>query len=164
MLIIISVYWGILTLFSLITIAGANVAMILFGWLQEKMNPPGRISTTMLPFWFGTLVGIIPWLAMSVNIFQISQDAPATLLAVLIVQGIFFFCFGLNQWLQYREIGKWASYIFGQKTYLVLALALSHCSHGKYLPSLLWHKSTSSKLDKEFRGQVVTSGLESLKA
>ena len=122
MLVIISMYWGILTLAGLIAVVGANIAMILFGWLQEKMNPPGRETTTMLPFWFGTFVGIAPWLAMSVNISQISQEAPATLLVILIVQGIFFFCFGLNQWLQYKEIGKWRSYAFGEKTYLVLSL------------------------------------------
>ncbi len=122
MVVIISMYWGILTLAALFGIVGANVAMILFGWLQEKMNPPGRTSTTMLPFWFGTLAGIAPWLAMSVNISQISKDAPAALSLILIVQAIFFFCFGLNQWLQYRGVGKWSSYMFGEKTYLILSL------------------------------------------
>ena len=39
-----------------------------------------------------------------------------------LAQSIFFFSFGLNQWLQYRKIGKWTSYIFGEKTYLVLSL------------------------------------------
>jgi hypothetical protein len=123
MVAIISMYWGIVTLAALIAVVGANIAMILFGWLQEKMNPPGRSSTTMLPFWFGTLAGIAPWLAMSVNISQIPlDDAPDGLFLILVVQAIFFFCFGLNQWLQYRGIGKWKSYIFGEKTYLILSL------------------------------------------
>jgi hypothetical protein len=39
------------------------------------------------------------------------------------VQGVFFFCFGLNQWLQYRQVGPWRNYAFGEKTYLVLSLA-----------------------------------------
>jgi hypothetical protein len=34
----------------------------------------------------------------------------------------FFFSFGLNQWLQYRGIGRWADYAYGEKTYLVLSL------------------------------------------
>ena len=123
MLIIISMYWGILSINALIAIAGANVAMILFGWLQERMNPPGRTSTTMLPFWFGTLVGITPWLAMSVNLFYYGEQAPSAIFVILIVQGIFFFCFGLNQWLQYRAVGRWSNYVFGEKTYLVLSLA-----------------------------------------
>jgi hypothetical protein len=121
MVIVISLYWGIVTINALIVIAGANVGMILFGWLQERMNPPGRTSTTMLPFWFGSLVGITPWLAMTANLFYVS-DAPVALFAILIVQGLFFFCFGLNQWLQYRGVGRWTDYAFGEKTYLVLSL------------------------------------------
>lgn len=122
MVIVISMYWGIVTINALIVIAGANVAMILFGWLQERMNPPGRTSTTMMPFWFGCLVGITPWLAMGINLFFYS-DVPGAIYVILIVQGVFFFCFGLNQWLQYRGLGKWTSYAFGEKTYLVLSLA-----------------------------------------
>lgn len=122
MVIVIALYWGVVTINALIVIAGANVAMILFGWLQERMNPPGRSATTMLPFWFGSLVGITPWLAMGVNPF-LYTDAPTAVFAILIVQGVFFFCFGLNQWLQYREVGRWANYAFGEKTYLVLSLS-----------------------------------------
>jgi len=104
-------------------VVGANIAMILFGLLQEKMNPPGRTSTTMMPFWFGTLAGITPWLAMTANISQIPLDeAPDGLFLIMIVQAIFFFSFGLNQWLQYRGIGKWTSYMFGEKSYLILSL------------------------------------------
>ena len=65
------------------------------------MNPPGRTSTTMRPLRFGALVGITPWLATGVNPF---------------------FCFGLNQWLQYKGVGRWVDYAFGEKTYLVLSL------------------------------------------
>jgi hypothetical protein len=123
MVAVMSMYWGILTLSALIAVVGANIAMILFGWLQEKMNPPGRTSTTMMPFWFGTLAGITPWLAMTANISQIPLDqAPDGLFLIMIVQAIFFFSFGLNQWLQYRGIGKWTSYMFGEKSYLILSL------------------------------------------
>jgi hypothetical protein len=37
-------------------------------------------------------------------------------------QFVFFFSFGLNQWLQYRGVGPWRSYAFGEKAYLVLSL------------------------------------------
>lgn len=122
MVIIIALYWGIVTINALIIIAGANMAMIFFGYLQERMNPPGRTTTTMIPFWFGTLVGITPWLAMAINI-PLYSDAPEYIFVILGIQGVLFFCFGLNQWLQYREIGPWKSYAFGEKTYLVLSLA-----------------------------------------
>lgn len=35
---------------------------------------------------------------------------------------VFFNSFALNQWLQYRQVGPWRSYAFGEKAYLVLSL------------------------------------------
>lgn len=121
MVILISFYSGITGIDAVIAIAGANVAMILFGWLQELMNPPGRRTTTMLPFWFGTLVGLAPWVAIAVNVIG-SATMPGFVYGIVLAQAVFFFSFGLNQWLQYRRIGRWADYAYGEKTYLVLSL------------------------------------------
>ncbi len=63
MILLIAFYAGITQVVAAITIIGSNVAMILFGWLQERMNPPGRESTTMFPFWFGCIAGAAPWIA-----------------------------------------------------------------------------------------------------
>jgi hypothetical protein len=121
MIILIGFYSGITSITAVIAVAGANVGMILFGWLQERMNPPGRTSTTMLPFWFGTLVGITPWIAIAVNVGG-AKDVPGFVYGIVIAQFVFFFSFGLNQWLQYREIGRWADHASGEQAYLVLSL------------------------------------------
>lgn len=121
MVILIGFYTGLTSINTVIAVAGANVAMILFGWLQERMNPPGRASTTMLPFWMGTIVGLAPWLAILVNVVGADQ-VPGFVYGILVAQFVFFFSFGLNQWLQYREVGPWQDYAFGEKSYLVLSL------------------------------------------
>jgi hypothetical protein len=121
MVLLISMYSGITGIDALIAIIGANVAMILFGWLQERMNPPGRRRTTMLAFWFGTIVGIAPWIAISVN-FVGADEVPGFVYGIFVVQALFFFSFGMNQWLQYRGVGPWSDYAFGEKAYLVLSL------------------------------------------
>ncbi|MEO8475567.1 MAG: heliorhodopsin HeR [Actinomycetota bacterium] len=121
MIVLIGFYSGITSINAVIAVAGANVAMILFGWLQERMNPPGRSSTTMLPFWFGALVGGAPWISIAVNIAG-SKTVPGFVYGIVIAQFIFFFSFGLNQWLQYRGVGRWSDYAFGEKAYLVLSL------------------------------------------
>ncbi len=121
MIILISFYSGITGLAAVIAIVGANVGMILFGWVQERMNPPGRASTTMLPFWFGTVVGIAPWLAIGYNTLA-APMVPGFVYGIVLAQLVFFFSFGLNQWLQYRGVGRWADYAYGEKTYLVLSL------------------------------------------
>jgi hypothetical protein len=121
MVILISFYSGITGIDALIAIAGANVAMILFGWIQELMNPPGRSRTTMLPFWFGTLAGLAPWAAIATNVVG-ADTVPGFVYGIVVAQFVLFFSFGLNQWLQYRGVGKWADYAFGEKGYLILSL------------------------------------------
>jgi hypothetical protein len=121
MVLLIASYSGITNISAVVGVAGANVAMILFGWLQERMNPPGRTSTTMMPFWFGTIVGLAPWIAILINIIG-SETVPGFVYGIVIAQFVFFFSFGLNQWLQYHQTGRWSDYAYGEKTYLVLSL------------------------------------------
>jgi hypothetical protein len=121
MVLLIALYTGIDGISALIGIAGANVAMILFGWLQEASNPPGRSSVTMRPFWFGCVAGAAPWLAIGYNLVAADQ-VPGFVVGIFVSLFIFFNSFALNQWLQYRQVGPWRSYAFGEKTYLVLSL------------------------------------------
>lgn len=121
MLILIGFYFGLTGIETVVAVIGANVAMILFGWLQERMNPPGRSRTTMMPFWFGTLAGVAPWVAILINLVG-TEQVPGFVVGIFVSLLIAFFTFGVNQWLQYRRIGPWRSYAFGEKTYLVLSL------------------------------------------
>jgi hypothetical protein len=121
MVLLIALYSGIDGISALIGIAGANVAMILFGWLQESTNPPGRATVTMRPFWFGCIAGLAPWLAIGYNLVA-AEDVPGFVVGIYVSLFLFFNSFALNQWLQYRKVGPWRSYAFGEKTYLVLSL------------------------------------------
>ncbi len=121
MILLIASYSGITEIAAVLAIAGANVSMILFGWLQEKFNPPDRTETTMMPFWFGTIAGLAPWVAIWFNVIT-ADEVPGFVYGIVVAELVFFFSFGLNQWLQYRRIGRWSSYLFGEKTYLVLSL------------------------------------------
>ncbi len=136
MVLLIGFYSGITNITAVVAVIGANVAMILFGWLQERMNPPGRSTTTMLPFWFGTVAGIAPWVGILIQIVG-SKTVPGFVYGIVIVQFVLFFTFAVNQWLQYRSIGKWTDYVYGEKTYLVLSLAAkSLLAWQIYFPSL----------------------------
>jgi len=121
MIVLIGTYSGITDIAAVVAVIGANVAMILFGWLQERMNPPGRTSTTMMPFWFGTLAGLAPWVAIWVNVIG-ADTVPGFVYGIVVAEQLFFFSFGLNQWLQYRGVGRWRDYLYGEKVYLVLSL------------------------------------------
>ena len=69
----------------------------------------------------GALVGIAPWIAIVVNTFG-ADEVPGFVYGILVAQAVFFFSFGVNQWLQYRGVGRWSDYAFGEKAYLVLSL------------------------------------------
>jgi hypothetical protein len=122
MVILIGSYSGITDITAVLAVIGANVSMILFGWLQERMNPPGRSTTTMMPFWFGTIAGAAPWVAVWVNVIG-ADTVPGFVFGIVVAEQFFFFSFALNQWLQYRGVGRWTNYVYGEKVYLVLSLA-----------------------------------------
>ncbi|WP_052688997.1 heliorhodopsin HeR [Williamsia herbipolensis] len=122
MIVLIGFYFGLTDIGTVIVVCGANIAMILFGWLQERTNPPGRADTTMLPFWFGCVAGAAPWVAIVVNFVGAGDRVPGFVIGIFVSLLVFFSTFAINQWLQYREIGPWRSYAFGEKTYLVLSL------------------------------------------
>ncbi len=108
---------------ALLAIFGVNVCMILFGWLQERYTKPG--SGDMLPFWFGCFAGIVPWIAVAINVAAPkgppASTVPGFVYGIVISLFILFNCFAIVQWKQYRAKGKWADYLYGERIYIVLS-------------------------------------------
>ena len=121
MIILISMINAVWDVVALIAIAGANIAMILFGWLQEKYEEPGKGS--LLPFWFGCIAGIVPWIAMFWLLFSpgSSSEAPGFVYGVVFSLFLFFNSFAIVQWLQYKKIGRFADYLVGERAYITLS-------------------------------------------
>ena len=136
MIVLVGLYAGITQVTAVIAIIGANVAMILFGWVQERTNPPGRRPADLAPFWFGCIAGAAPWVAITINLVG-SDDVPTFVYVIFFSLFAFFMSFAVNQWLQYRQIGPWRDYGFGESVYLVLSLAAkSLLAWQIYFPSL----------------------------
>lgn len=124
MIILIAQLNGINDYATLLAIFGVNVSMILFGRLQEKYTEPG--GGDMLPFVFGCLAGIIPWLIILVQLLTpggpAGSTAPGFVYGIVISLFILFNCFAIVQYKQYRAKGKWATYVRGEKAYIILSL------------------------------------------
>lgn len=124
MIVLIAQLVGISDVAALIGLFGVNAAMILFGWLQENYERPGNGG--WLPFTFGSLAGIVPWLAITIYLLSpgstSSASPPGFVYGIFVSLFVFFNIFALNQWLQYRAIGRWRDYLYGEKTYIVLSL------------------------------------------
>lgn len=114
---------GVADYIALLAAFGVNASMILFGWLQERYTEPG--SGDMLPFWFGCIAGSVPWIAIFINMFSPKGPAdtvvPGFVYGIVISLFIFFNCFAIVQWLQYRGKGKWADYLYGERWYITLS-------------------------------------------
>ncbi|MEX0757812.1 MAG: heliorhodopsin HeR, partial [Acidimicrobiia bacterium] len=72
MIVLIAALTGITDASAMIAIFGVNAAMIFFGAVQEKYEQPGG---SLVPFWLGCVVGVIPWLA--VGLYLVSPGSSA---------------------------------------------------------------------------------------
>ncbi len=124
MIVLISMLTGILDIAALLAIAGVNASMILFGLLQEHYEDADSPDTGWLPFVFGCIAGIVPWLAVALYIWSPTTEAspPDFVIWIFVSIFVFFNSFALNQWLQYKQVGKWRDYLFGESAYVLLSL------------------------------------------
>jgi hypothetical protein len=123
MIVLIAQIIGITDVAAIIAIFGVNASMILFGWLQEKYVQPGG---GLLPFWFGCLAGIVPWIIVVIFVIapgsSSGNETPGFVYGIVISLFILFNCFAIVQFLQYKPVGKWTNYLRGETAYIVLSL------------------------------------------
>ena len=115
---------GIADVAALIAIFGVNSSMILFGWLQEKYEQPG--SGGLMPFVFGCITGVVPWIVVAVYVIAPGStsgaETPIFVYGIIVSLFLFFNSFALVQYLQYKQVGKWANYRYGERAYIFLSL------------------------------------------
>lgn len=126
MIVLIGMLSGIWDLGAIILMFGINAMMNLFGIMMEFHNQHTK-KTDWTAFVYGSIAGIIPWIVIflyflgSVN----SGDAkpPAFVYAIIPTLFVFFNIFAINMVLQYKKVGRWADYLFGERVYIILSLA-----------------------------------------
>ena len=79
-----------------------------------------------MPFWFGCIAGIVPWLGLLVYVIAPGSTSdvaiPGFVYGIIISLFLFFNSFALVQYLQYKGKGKWSNYLRGERAYIVLSL------------------------------------------
>lgn len=121
MIVLIAGLTGISDVVALVALFGVNASMILFGWLMETHNEPGP-GADWSPFVFGCLAGAVPWIAIGIYLFGAGDEVPSFVYGIFVSIFVFFNCFAVNQFLQYRQIGRWRDYLFGERVYVWLSL------------------------------------------
>ncbi len=115
---------GVTDFAALFSIFAVNASMIMFGALQEKYETPG--NKQFLPFIFGCLTGIVPWVVILIYTLQpgstSAAEVPGFVIGIIISLFFFFNTFAFNQALQYAQVGGWKSYLRGERMYITLSL------------------------------------------
>ena len=122
MIVLIAMLTGIGDVAALVALFGVNASMIFFGLVQEHTSRPGEGG--LLPFWLGCIAGAVPWIAIAIYVVSpgTSANPPGFVYGIFVSLFVFFNVFALNMWLQYRRVGPWRDYLFGESAYVLLSL------------------------------------------
>ena len=97
--------------------------MNLFGLVMEQLNS-GKEKVDWGPFVWGSIAGIAPWIAIFIYMFGTGNfsSVPWFVWAIVVTYFVAFNTFPINMILQYKKIGKWKDYIYGERVYIILSL------------------------------------------
>lgn len=121
MVVLIAMFVGIWDVAAVVGIFAVNSAMIVFGLIMERRESVE--DPDMSAFWWGTVFGLVPWLLLVYYVIQGGGSVPGFVYVILVVQFLLFWSFGMNMWLQYRQVGRWKDYLYGEYVYITLSLA-----------------------------------------
>jgi hypothetical protein len=125
MIVLIGMLVGIWDLGTMIVMFGVNAMMNFFGIIMELHNQT-TTKTNWLSFIYGCIAGIIPWIVVFMYFMGAVGSAgakpPAFVYAIIPTIFVFFNIFALNMFLQYKKVGPWKNYLFGERMYIVLSL------------------------------------------
>jgi hypothetical protein len=125
MIVLIAMLSGMYDIASLLLVFTLTAVMNLFGLMMELHNQTTQ-KTNWTPYIFGCIAGIVPWIAIAVYFFgSISTaegEVPKFVYFILPTLFVFFFSFALNMALQYKKVGPWRDYLFGERVYVLLSL------------------------------------------
>lgn len=123
MIVLIAVLFGVFDIGALLLIFGINAVMNLAGYLMEQLNQYTD-ETKWSPFIVGTIAGLVPWIVIVLYAFGNSDpsEVPWFVYAIVGSYFLFFNLFPINMILQYKKVGKWQDYLYGERSYIVLSL------------------------------------------
>jgi len=121
---VISTFVGIWDFWSLAMIFLLNAMMIMFGYLMELLNQKTE-KTNWSPFILGSISGGFPWVVLFAyftgDIINSGNKVPTFVYLIFIIYLVLFMSFAVNMVLQYKGIGKWKDYLFGEREYIILS-------------------------------------------
>ncbi len=125
MIVLIATLFGIYDIATLLLIFVANALMNIFGLYMELMNAgKDKKKVKWGPFVYGTIAGLAPWVVIILYMTGTGNYdmVPWFVWAIIGTYFVAFNTFPINMILQYKKVGKWSNYLYGERTYIVLSL------------------------------------------
>lgn len=125
MIVLIAMISGVNDAGALLAIAGVNASMIFFGLLQEVFSRPSSGRVNWMPYIYGCFAGAVPWVVIALQIATAEEAGPGPpgfVYGIIVSLFILFNSFAVNMVLQYKRVGPWRDYVFGEKAYILLSL------------------------------------------
>jgi len=123
MIVAIAMLSGVYDIAALIPLFCINATMNLFGLVMELHNQTTE-KTNWTAFIFGSFAGIIPWIVIVLYFWGATQNAsvPTFIYYILASLAFFFLLFPLNMFMQYKKVGRWKDYLYGEYGYILLSI------------------------------------------
>lgn len=124
MMVAIGLLVGVVDFASLLMLFGLTAVMNLLGLAMEVYSQ-GTHKPSWLAYIIGCVAGAIPWLVIVIYLLAggvYGSTAPAFVYWIFVSIFLFFSCFAVNMFLQYRQRGHWANYLYGERVYMILSL------------------------------------------
>lgn len=125
MMIAIAMLSGVSDISTLILIFGATLVMNLLGLVMEVVNM-GKDKPNWLSYIVGTIAGLGPWVVVGIYLLGASLYGEGNIPTfVYYIYGsifVFFSSFAVNMILQYKKVGRWQDYLYGERAYMILSL------------------------------------------
>jgi len=126
MIVLIGMLIGLWDLGAIILIFALNATMNLFGIMMEYHNQYTQ-KVNWTAFIYGCIAGFVPWVVIMVYFVGAvnSGDSkpPDFVYAIVPTLFVFFNIFAINMVLQYKKVGPWKDYLFGERVYIILSLS-----------------------------------------
>jgi len=124
MIVLIALFLGVWDFWSLVMIFVLNAMMIMFGYLMEVVNQKTE-KTSWSAFILGSISGFTPWVVLYAYfiaaINSVNSEVPTFVYMILLIYFFLFNIFAVNMVLQYKGVGRWRDYLYGERVYIILS-------------------------------------------
>lgn len=124
MMVAIAMLVGVYDFGSLLMIFALTAIMNLMGLVMEVHNQSTQ-RTNWISYYIGCLAGAVPWIVVALYLWLGAVNgsrAPTFVYWIFVSIFIFFACFAANMILQYKRVGPWREYLYGERVYIILSL------------------------------------------